>query len=338
MKSILVVFTGGTIGSTVANGTINTSDSASFRLIQAYQRHQQFNPLITFDCIQPLQILSENLVPDDWQTLIAALELAGLHSYDGVIITHGTDTLAYTACALSFYFNNQKTPILLVSSNYPLEHEEANGLENFVCAVEFIQQIQESGVFVPYQNPGQITQLHRGSRLTSSPQLTGDFFSVQDKSYMQFVDGQFLTMEPRIQVNDLLSVRLQAKFSQRILMIKPYPGLDYTRFNLEGVDAVLHDLYHSGTACVSPRHNSTLSLINWMQRCNDHGVRLYIAPIRQQPEIYHTTQLLMDHGAQIIWNSSIEAAYIKLLLAYGNFDQQSSIDRFLNSNIAAEFI
>jgi len=79
-------------------------------------------------------------VPGVWQTLITAIEAQHPEHYDGIIITHGTDTLAYTAAALSFYFNAIKIPILLVSSDYPLDDSKANGLDNFMCAVEFIRQ------------------------------------------------------------------------------------------------------------------------------------------------------------------------------------------------------
>jgi len=176
MKNILVVFTGGTIGSIATDGTINTEGNTSFKLIRLFQQHYENHQQIHFDTIQPLQILSENLAPDAWKILIDAIEAARPDQYDGIIITHGTDTLAYTACALSFYFNAAKVPMLLVSSDYPLEHPQANGLENFICAVEFVLQINKAGVFAPYRNQQQTTQLHQGTRLACSLQLSGDFF------------------------------------------------------------------------------------------------------------------------------------------------------------------
>ena len=184
MKNILVVFTGGTIGSTVSEGTIDTSSAAPFTLLQLFQQHDKNHQHIHFCTIEPLRILSENLVPCAWTTLINAIEAQQPEQYDGIIITHGTDTLAYTAAALSFYFNAIKIPMLLVSSDYPLDDARANGLENFMCAVEFIRQHIETGVFVPYRNQQQTTQVHRGTRLACSLQLSGDFFSVQDKPFM----------------------------------------------------------------------------------------------------------------------------------------------------------
>jgi L-asparaginase/Glu-tRNA(Gln) amidotransferase subunit D len=177
MKHILVVFTGGTIGSTVSNKTIDTSNSASFRLLDLFRQNYNNQHLVEISTIQPLQILSENLAPCVWQTLISAIEAENLDQLDGIIITHGTDTLAYTAVALSFYFNMTKIPIMLVSSDYPLDDCRSNGLENFICAVDFIFQSIRAGVFVPYRNQLQLTRVHSGARLACSLQLSGNFFS-----------------------------------------------------------------------------------------------------------------------------------------------------------------
>jgi L-asparaginase len=337
MKNILVVFTGGTIGSVATGGTINTSDTTSFKLIRLFEQHYENHRQIHFDTIQPLQILSENLAPAAWKTLISAIEAAGLDQYDGIIVTHGTDTLAYTACALSFYFNALKIPMLLVSSDYPLDHPKANGLENFICAAEFILQKSEAGVFVPYRNQQQITQLHQGTRLACSLQLSGDFFSVQGKSYMQFTNRQFSLLNPSKQQTQA-HIPLKADLSERILMIKPYPGLDYSRFNLNNVDAVLHDLYHSGTACASLQWGENYSLVEFIQRCKKQNIPVYLAPAIKSTEAYQSTQLLMEHGAEIIWNMSIEAAYVKLLLAYGNFDDKQEILDFIAADIAGEHL
>jgi len=336
MKNILVVFTGGTIGSVAADGTINTESSTSFKLIQLFQQHYKNRLDIHFDTRQPIQILSENLAPSAWKTIIDAIETARPEQYDGIIITHGTDTLAYTACALSFYFNAANTPMLLVSSDYPLDHPKANGLENFICAVEFILQIGRPGVFAPYKNQQQTAQLHQGTRLACSLQLSGDFFSVQGKSYMQFENRQFSLLNPPMQPTPARHVPLEAYFSDRVLMVKPYPGLDYTRFNLDGVDAVLHDLYHSGTACASLQWGENYSLIEFIKHCTQQSVAVYLAPAIKSADAYQSTQALIEQGAKIIWNMSIEAAYVKLLLAYGNFNDDREIMDFMNADIAGE--
>lgn len=337
MKHILMVLTGGTIGSTVNAATINTTSTTQSTLLHLFQQQDTHPEDLHFHCIEPLQILSENLAPCVWQTLIAAIEAQSLDQYDGIIITHGTDTLAYTACALSFYFHALKIPMLLVSSDYPLDDVRANGLSNFICAVEFIRQQQPAGVFVPYHNQQHTMQVHQGTRLACSLQLSSDFFSVRNKVFMQFEDGKFTLQNPILKTA-YHTIPLKAEFSTRMLMIKPYPSLDYSHFNLHGVDAVLHDLYHSGTACATEQWGEQHSLVTFIKQCSAQNIRVYLAPAIHSEDAYQSTRILIEHGAIMLWNMSIEAAYIKLLLAYGNFNDQQKIGELMAMTLADEHI
>jgi L-asparaginase len=336
MKNILLVSTGGTIGSTVQAGTIDTVSTTQLQLLQHFQQRDKHSD-IQFHCIQPLQLLSENLAPCVWQILINALETEQLDSYDGVIITHGTDTLAYTACALSFFFHTLKIPLLLVSSDYPLDDNRANGLDNFSCAIEFIRQNPIAGVFVPYRNHQQILQVHQGTRLACSLQLSSDFFSVQHKPFMQFANGQF-TVCHDVAVKPLSTFSLQAQFDARITLIKPYPSLDYRTINLQQTDAVLHDLYHSGTACATKQWGEQHSLVEFIKHCKTQNISVYLAPAIYCADAYQSTRILIEHGAIVLWNLSIEAAFVKLLLAISNFKDPQQIIDFMNATIAHEHI
>jgi len=337
MKNILVVFTGGTIGSTSINGTINTSEHQHYKLLELFEQNHPNNSAVTFTAIQPLQILSENLFPSTWVTLINAIKAENIERYDGIIVTHGTDTLAFTAAALSFYFNTITIPLLLVSSDHPLEHSYANGLTNFICAVEFILQIQKAGVFVPYKNQGEHTLVHIGTRLAASLQLSGDFISVQSKAYLQFENNHFSILN-EIKPVPLSKRQLKPLFTPRLLLIKPYPGLDYSFFVLDNVDVVIHDLYHSGTACSSLECGENHSLLALIENCTQRGIPVYMTPAIKMPDAYIGTHFLIERGAKMIWNMSLESTYVKLLLAYGNYSDSSVIDEFLQQNIALEII
>ena len=131
---------------------------------------------------------------------------------------------------------------------------------------------------------------------------------------------------------------LKANFSGRILMIKPYPGLDYAHFNLENVDVVLHDLYHSGTACTSAQWGENYSLIAFTKLCLNKNIKVYLAPAIKSTDAYHSTRELIEQGAEMIWNISIEAAYVKLMLAYGNFNGEQQIMEFIDRDIAGEHV
>jgi len=337
MQKILLIFTGGTIGSLAKAGAIDTCDSAGFLLLELFAKKANTPGLVTFKTVQARQILSENLHPHDWSQMIAAIEAEDLKQFAGIILTHGTDTLAFSAAALGLYFHKLAIPMLLVSSDLPLTEPQANGLPNFYCAVDFILRIQLSGVFVAYQNPGQTMLIYRATRLASSLQLSSDFIGIQSKAFMQIVNDNFIQLD---KANDTqpYNYPIKAHFSSRILLIRPYPGLDYTRFNLDGVAAVLHDLYHSGTACAATEWGSRHSLIEFIKQCRQRNINIYLAPALHNENIYSSTKELLSHGAEIIWNMSLEAAYPKLLLAYGNFDDTLLIQSFLDADIAFEHI
>ena len=338
MKNILVVFTGGTIGSIVSNHAINTNTEQSHQIIERFKAVYSNKKEICFKAIQPLQILSENLHSSDWKTLIQSIESEDLSQFDGIIVTHGTDTLSFTSSALSLYFNAIKIPLLLVSSNYPLDHPQANGLINFNCAINFIQQRSEVGVFVPYKNTSAIfTDIHLGSRLSSCLPLSSDFISIQNKVFLQF-NGKSFHKEHSINLELQQPTPLKPHFSTRVLLIKPYPGLDYSQFSINGVDIILHDLYHSGTACVSPQWGDNYSLLQLIEKCRSLNIPLYAAPAIKEVNSYDSTNILIEAGAKMIWNISLESAYAKILLGYGNFNQPKKIEYFLQKNIASEYV
>lgn len=314
MKNILVIFTGGTIGSSVHEGAIDTDAKTAFLLLEQFkQRQPQAN--VNFITCQPYQILSENLSPRIWTTLIREIENANPDNFDGIIITHGTDTLAYTAAALSLYFHSLNVPIFLVSSHLPLSNSQTNGLDNFCFAIEKIVTEKLTGVFVPYRNPNDAhVTLHKGDCLTSSPQLSNDFFSVAAVNSVSKMD---------------FKTPLKAQFSERILLIKPYPSLNYDHFNLENVDAVLHDLYHSGTACTTFDWGKNYSLLAFIARCKRENVPIYLAPAWKSTAAYQSTLELVDAGATMLWNMTLESAFAKLSFSYGNFNNLSAIIRLL---------
>ena len=88
MKNILLVFTGGTIGSKAHQGVIDTDSDAGFKLITLFREHFAHQDEIQFDILSPVQLLSENLHPDAWRSIIEAINTQDLNRYDGIIVTH----------------------------------------------------------------------------------------------------------------------------------------------------------------------------------------------------------------------------------------------------------
>lgn len=328
MKNILVIFTGGTIGSIVTQGTINTDSSTNFLLLDLFYEQFHDHNNIHFKTLQPYHLLSENLTPAVWSTLIQTIENANPTHFDGIIVTHGTDTLAYTAAALGLYFNAHPVPIFLVSSQLPLDNPHANGIDNFKYAINAIVNGHPAGVFVPYRNPCDIeVSCHNATQLICSPQLSNDFFSIKNRK-----ENQSLTQIKSLTFN------LKPYFSDKILMIKPYPGLDYTHFDLTHIQAVLHDVYHSGTACTSLQSGDRVSVLPFIKKCQQQRIPVFFAPMFNAIQCYQSTVEFMEHGAEILWNMTLEATYVKLSLAYGNFMAHTDIMSFMHQPIADEIL
>lgn len=209
--NILVILTGGTIGSAVSDGYISPDQNQGASLIQMYTEY--VTEPVHFDCISPYTILSENLngshlhrltecirsrIPDIFapaknagepleNALCTTLSAEDKKSYDGIIITHGTDTLQYTAAGLRHLFAGCRLPIVLVSSNYILADARANGFANFAAAVSFIRRQLGAGVYVAYQNnsmEGEMgpVYIHHGNRIMPYAIYSDAIYSV-DGSY-----------------------------------------------------------------------------------------------------------------------------------------------------------
>jgi L-asparaginase len=127
---ILVVFTGGTIGSQINQSQAIDVRPGRTRLLLS--KYAESGPLpASFEVIEPHNILSENATPNDWNTLVRAIREVDATSFDGIVVTHGTDTLAYASAALSFALHDLPVPLVMVASNYPLDDARANGFDYF---------------------------------------------------------------------------------------------------------------------------------------------------------------------------------------------------------------
>lgn len=138
--NIAVIFTGGTIGSSIQQNYVSTDSQMPYRLLEMYNESQpKDNPDFPhFITAEPYTTLSEYMNGSHLNLLIASVREQLAQEIDGIIVTHGTDTLPYTAAALGMIFAYAKVPIILVSSNYILDDPRANGLVNFATAVDYI--------------------------------------------------------------------------------------------------------------------------------------------------------------------------------------------------------
>ena len=140
MNKILVIGLGGTIGS-VAGESISLDDNCL--KILSVTEHKN----VLFEGISPFKVLSENMAKELWQKLIDCLDEVDFSKYKGVIILHGSDTLAFTSAIIANAFADKN--IVLVASDKPVENPLSNAKANFDAAVAHLLS-DKSGVYVSY--------------------------------------------------------------------------------------------------------------------------------------------------------------------------------------------
>lgn len=335
---ICVIFTGGTIGSKVNEDNIDLNVQADYTLLKSSKYSY-----LPFDTMQPLFILSENVILPDWQIIGDAITSAMKMNYEGIIITHGTDTLPYTSAAVSYMFCNTRIPIVFVSSQYPLGNPLTNGVENFDAAVSFILSAKLPGIFVSWCED-RVKYIHLATRITEATPFDCKFSSFLNTPFGYMKNDKFIWNDApnNPSLNEMFDIKERltdsAGFSNDILLIKPYPGIDYEMFgwNDKGPKAILHLLYHSGTACI--RENtigkSSTSAADFFVKCIKEGIDCYIAPMPSSTkDLYSSSNILLQSGVIPMPRISLEAALVKLLFAYGSFPRPKEI---LDTNIFYE--
>lgn len=325
MKQIAVLFTGGTIGSRRLDEYRVNLGTAPYTLLTQYEEECPRSG-VTFLTGEPLNLLSENMHPEHWIAMERAVRALPLETLSGVILTHGTDTLAYSAAALSLLLSDVSIPVLLVSSHYPLEDARQNGRQNFRAAVDFIKQAGVPGVYAPICQQGE-TAYYEGGTLRKAQGLTHVFRSVAGP-FGRWENGTVL-LKGTAKAPSAPAFGPNPKASGEILTILPHPGLDYRHFDLENhpPKAVLHLLYHSATTCLDGAGGGQYDSAAFIRTCVNRGIDVYLAPIGKDGGVYPSTSILEQAGAIPLPGLIEEAAFARLSLAYGTFEKDPKAAR-----------
>ena len=336
MKNILLVLTGGTICSFQNENGEQTADGkrAKALIVQNFRNSDsawKSKRAVRFTTRQPLNVLSENMTVAHWNTLINRLKSYNLEKFDGAIILHGTDTLHLTAPLLSLLLAGINRPVFLVSSNLPLYNPAANGNDNFRVAVEHIARGIAPNIYVPYKNADKM-YIHFAAHLTSCPNHSDNFYS-EDMHPLE--KGEFFGCSASPDTAPLLYSC--PKLRNCVLRITPYAGIDYSRYNLRGVSAVLHHTYHSETLSVNG--DGKASVLSLKKRCDKAGAELYIEPCNpDKAYLYETTGELLRCGVGTSHRTTSEMAYVKLLVGCAIGMSGKTLQDFINREINGEFL
>ena len=145
MKKILIIGTGGTIASKPSADGL-TPDLDSKQLIDSIP---SISDICDVDCTQAFSLDSTNVRPEHW-LILAEIITENYDRYDGFVITHGTDTMAYTAAGLSYLIQNSKKPIVLTGAQKPIGEEITDAKRNMIDALIYAVDEGSHGVVVVF--------------------------------------------------------------------------------------------------------------------------------------------------------------------------------------------
>lgn len=326
-NKICVIFTGGTIGSAKSNGIVNLSDKSSGLLINKYKaltNNEKESKIATknviFDEKYPLSILSENIQKEDLYKIVEAIKSLDITKYDGIILTHGTDTMCFTANYLSQVLCDIQIPLVLVSSLFPLTDKKENGTINFSTAVNFIYQKHLKGVYVSFKNEEENAKIYLASRvrdismqgkLFTTPngclgEIINGNFEVYDSfpiSEMQFIDNHTKPYDSYLLCDDVLTINARA-----------LTNFSLFDFSIKKPKAVLLELYHSGTVCTVGDNCSFVRFFDYLDKLN---IPVILAPINSNANVYASFKSISEKCI-FAYDVSFEIAVIKTMLLLSN--------------------
>jgi len=266
-EEILLIYTGGTIG-----GVVRDSDEAvdSDRTAKKFEeaaraKLPKWTHSIKWRVSCPFRKLSENMVPADWVKLAQSIDEGIRTGVRGIVIAHGTDTLTYSAAAISIMLQNPPIPIVFTGANEPLESDKTDAVQNLSHALFLASSCKYKGVFVSFAGaPNARSIIVLGTRARKDA-------SRHDRNYFQPAFGEIAgeIVTPRFFGTPKLSMDstvINAVFSQNESLYKPvigvnseaalfyaYPGFPKETLKLTvqaGIKGVVLAAYGSGTLCV----------------------------------------------------------------------------------------
>ncbi|QIL84720.1 asparaginase [Vibrio sp. HDW18] len=263
-KHIYIAYTGGTIGMKKSDhGYVPVAGFMEKQLAGMPEFHRPEMPLFTIHEYDPL-IDSSDMTPTDWQ-IIADDIAANYDDYDGFVILHGTDTMAYTASALSFMFENLGKPVIVTGSQIPLADLRSDGQANLLNALHIAANYPINEVTLFFNN-----RLMRGNRSRKSH---ADGFSAFSSPNLPplLEAGINIELSANVKVDEKPSgaFKVNAITPQPIGVITMYPGISHEVIRntlLQPVNAMILLTFGVGNAPQNPQ------LLAQLKAASERGV------------------------------------------------------------------
>ena len=335
MKHILLIATGGTIASAEDGNGLSPALTGE----ELARSVPEIEGLCELDIVQPMNIDSTNMRPADWLR-IAEVIRENYDAHDGFVILHGTDTMAYTASALSFMLENLSKPVILTGSQLPIGTLRTDGKENLITAIEIAAAKNPDGtaivpeVCIFFEN-----HLMRGNRTTKIN--AENFNAFRSFNYPPLARvGIHIKYEPNLIRKPDLSKPLKPHylFDTNVVILTLFPGIQEgivsALLHVPGLKAVVLKTFGSGNA---PQKEW---FIRELKDATDRGI--IIVNITQcasgavEMERYGTGIQLLQAGVISGYDSTPECAVTKLMFLLGHGLDNKEIRYKMNSCLIGE--
>ncbi|NUM81176.1 asparaginase [bacterium] len=327
MKKILLIHTGGTMGMTAGEhpslATKQFEDEV-FRHVPGVKN------IAHIDFKNPFNIDSSNIGIRHWVEIGSIIE-EHMETYDGFVIIHGTDTMSYTACALSFMLTNLPKPVILTGSQRPLSAIRTDAKNNLINAIELATyDIPEVGIFFDYK-------LFRGNRTIKIS--IDDFDAFSSPNYPLLAEVGLNIEIKNFHRTPTGIFRLHKNFSNDVFCTRLFPGFNpVTILSLidSPIRVFIFEAFGSGNVPILEN-----SLVPIIQKISGSGK---LAAITSQCvngsvdlALYDCGQQALEAGAITCGDMTTEAAIIKAMYLLGQFDGNAGkVKNNFNISIAGE--
>jgi len=341
LPKIALISTGGTIASKIdyRTGGVHAALSASelYASVPELADHASIDPEVL------LSEYSENLKPHHW-TMIAnrAAEKVKAGNYRGIVVSHGTDTMHYTAAAISFALQNLPIPVVFVGAQRSSDRPSSDAALNLIGATIFAAKSEVAGVFVAMHAglSDDIVAIHVGTRVRKNHTSRRDAFESIDVTPVALVTNGSVEMQQNSEIrlpprSSATGLKLKPDFDDRVLLLKYYPGFDprlidhavaagYRSIILEGTG-----LGHVNKECFPALKKAVESgmMICMTSQCIWGRIRM---------TVYDTGRDLLGIGVIPLSDMISETATVKAMWALANATSVESAKEIMQENLANE--